>query len=255
MSDVTKTNLPTTVHDGFADAADPNAGGVIRGVIIKCVEGSWTDADGAKIPPGTKLLAWATAQALQRWQNKLPVETIIKKPGVPLPDVDELNDKIPQAQWEKGLNGPRPPWVKQQVVYLLDPVSGGEYTFISGTTGAAIATERLRDKVKNMRILRGDRVVPLVELGNKPMPTKFGTKPRPDFTIAEWRNLGPPPAVSAPTPTPALTHEIGTKVAEPSLAEEMNDTIPDFDVQAPDPPAKKVARKAIKSRRVIEQEL
>jgi hypothetical protein len=134
-----------------------------------------------------------------------------------------LNSQIPKTEWEKGLNGPRPPWTKQRAVYLLNPIDGGEFTFISGTTGAAIAVERLQDKVKNMRMLRGDRVVPLVELGSKPMPTKFGTKPRPDFTIVEWRNLGPPAAVSAPTPAPALIHEIGTKVEPPTLAEELND--------------------------------
>jgi hypothetical protein len=247
MPNVAKTKLPATVDDGFVDAADPNADRVIRGVILKFVDGNWTDADGAKVPPGTKLLAWATTQALQLWRDKLPVETIIKKSGVPLPDVDELNDKIPQTQWEKGLNGPRPPWIKQNIVYLLNAKDGSEFTFISGTTGAAIATERLKDRVKNMRTLRGDRVVPLVELGNKPMPTKFGTKPRPDFIVVEWRNLGSPVA-------PALTPEIGTKVEPPTLAEEMDDEIPNFGIQAPNPPAKKIAKKAAKSRRTIKQE-
>jgi hypothetical protein len=253
MSDDTKTKLPATVNDGF-DAADPNAERVIRGIILKYVDGNWTDADGAKVPAGTKLLAWAMTQALQLWRNKLPVETIIKKSGVPLPDVDALNDKIPQAQWEKGLNGLRPPWVKQNIVYLLNAKDGSEFTFISSTTGAAIAVERLRDKVKNMRVLRGEQVVPVVELGNKPMTTKFGTKPRPDFPIVEWRNLGPPAAASAPTltPAPALSHEIGTKVEAPTLAEELNDAIPDFGAEAFDPPAKK--KVATKSRRTVKQE-
>jgi hypothetical protein len=188
MNDVTKTSLPTTVHDGFPDATDLNAGGVIRGVRLKYVEGAWT-ADGAKVPTGTKLVAWAVGQALQLWRDKLPVETVLKQPGVPLPDVDELNSKIPQAQWEKGLNGPRPPWVKQQIVYLLNPIDGSEFTFVSGTTGAAIAVERLQDKVKNVRMLRGQRVVPVVELGSKPMPTKFGIKPRPDFPSTRCARL------------------------------------------------------------------
>jgi hypothetical protein len=252
MNDAPKTDLPAIANDGFIDSADHNDGQVIRGAIIKCVEGSWTDADGARISPGTKLLAWATAQALQRWQNKLPVQTIIKKSGTPLPDVDELNSSIPQAQWEAGLNGPRPPWVKQNIVYLLNAKDGSEFTFISGTTGAAIAVERLRDKVKNMRLLRGEQVVPVVELGNKPMATKFGTKLRPDFTIVEWRNLGRAAAVSAPAVSTALSHEIGTKVEAPTLAEELNDAIPDFGAKAFDPPAKKTV--ATKSRRIIKQE-
>src|SRR5262249_39610492 len=156
------------IDDGFVDAADHNR--VIRGVILRCVDGNWSDADGTKVPAGTRLLAWAIAQAVQRWENKLPVETIIKQPGVPLPDIDELNAAIPRAEWETGMNGPRPPWAKQHIVYLLDANDGSEFTYINGTTGAAIATERLQDKVKNMRMLRGDRVVPLVELGSKSMP-------------------------------------------------------------------------------------
>jgi hypothetical protein len=160
-------------------------------------------------------------QALQLWRNKLPVETIIKQPGTSLPDIDELNSDIPREQWELGLNGPRPPWVKQRIVYLLNPDDGGELTFISTTTGAAIAFERLRDKVRNMRMLRGGQVVPVVELGSKPMQTKYGAKLRPEFVIVEWRNLGGP-AIQTQSPT-----LIGTKVEEPTYEEALDDCIPE----------------------------
>jgi len=235
MNDVVETDIPASTDDGFVDAAERNDEQLIRGIVAKCVDGNWADRDRARIPPGTKFVAWATAEAVQHWQNKLPVQTIIKKPGTPLPDIDELNAKIPQAQWEKGLNGPRPPWVRQYAVYLLDPIDGGEFTFVSGTVGAAIAVERLRDKVKNMRMLHGAQVVPVVELGSKSMTTKFGTRLRPEFVITAWRNIGGSAA-------PALTHEAGTKVAAPTLAEEMGDEIPDFSAKPSDPP-KKVAAK------------
>jgi hypothetical protein len=219
MNDETK-NLPMSIDNGF-DAVDHNSDRIIRGNIARCVDGKWTDKDGTKIPADTKLLAWATTEALQLWRNKLPVETIIKQPGEPLPDVDELNSDIPQAEWEMGLNGPRPPWVKQHVVYLLNPTDGGELTFISSTTGAAIAVEQLRDKVRNMRMLRGGQVVPVVELGSKSMTTRFGTRLRPEFIITQWRNLG------GPATAPALNHEIGSLIEEPTLAEEMGeDSIP-----------------------------
>jgi hypothetical protein len=219
MNDDTK-NLPITIDNGF-DAADRSSDRIIRGTIVRCVDGNWSDADGAKVPAGTQLLAWAMTEALQLWRNKLPVEAIIKQPGTSLPDIDELNSDIPREQWELGLNGPRPPWVKQHIVYLLNPIDGSELTFISSTTGAAIATERLHDRVRNMRMLRGSQVVPLVELGNAPMPTKFGTKLRPDFVIVEWRNLGGP---AIPAQAPAL---IGTKVDEPTYEEVLNDSIPE----------------------------
>jgi hypothetical protein len=172
-------------------------------------------------------VAWATNEALQRWEDKRPVETIIKSAGAPLPDVDELNAEIPRKEWELGLNDqPRPPWVLQRIVYLLDPRDGSEYTFISGTVGAAIAIERLRDKTKNLRTLRGDNCVPVVTLGNKLMTTKFGSKLRPEFVIQEWRNLGAP-QVSAPVSAqPTAIEHIGSKVEEPSLIEQLNDEVP-----------------------------
>jgi hypothetical protein len=40
-----------------------------------------------------------------------------------------------------------------------------------------------------MRKLRGEHVVPVVELSAKPMKTQFGTKQRPHFNITDWRNL------------------------------------------------------------------
>jgi len=59
----------------------------------------------------------------QHWKDGTPVQTIVKQPGKPLPDVMELNNAIPQEEWEDGLDGePRPPWVKQHVAYLINPV-------------------------------------------------------------------------------------------------------------------------------------
>ena len=190
-NDTNQANLPV-VGDGFNDSVGDDEQRIIQGSIIRCVDGEWTDGDGVAFPPETKLLVLATAMALQHWKNKLPVETILKKPGQPLPDLDELNKKIPKKEWELGLDKtPRPPWGRQHIVYLLNPHDAGLFTFINGTVGAAIATDRLRNKVVWMRQLRGANVHPLVKLDTKPMKTKFGgLKQRPEFTILEWRQLG-----------------------------------------------------------------
>ena len=130
---------------------------------------------------------------VQRWQDQQPVETIVRKPDKPLPGVKELNAKIPESEWEKSqIDGkPRPPWQHQEVVYLLDPASAEKFTFASGTVGAHIAVERLRDRVIWMRQLRGENVVPVVELANKPMKIKVGGKKlRPEFLIVGWSVLG-----------------------------------------------------------------
>jgi hypothetical protein len=175
-----------------------------------------------------------TALALQRWENGLPAETIIKRPGEPLPDVDERNKKIPQKKWEKDDDGkPRPPWQKQYVVYLLDPATAAVFTFINSTKGAEIAVERLKHRVNLMRALRGARVVPVVKLDSKPMSTRHGVKQRPEFTILDWRKLGEPPSAvpAMPSAVPAMPsavpaiEQIGEPVKPVSLKEEMNDSV------------------------------
>jgi hypothetical protein len=188
-NDQTTTNLPVINGDGF-DQADINDR-IIQGTILRCVDGKWTDGDGGDFPVGTKMLAVGTAQCLQRWEDKMPVETIRKQGNEPLPDVDELNAKIPQKKWETGLDDkPRPPWQKQCIIYLVNPTDAATYTFISGTYGAQIAFDRLKSKVVLMRQLRGAHVVPLVQLDARPMKTKFGPKMRPEFTVEEWCQLG-----------------------------------------------------------------
>jgi hypothetical protein len=219
------TDLTLVVgDDGFADG---DAGDrLIQGEVIRCVDGHWTDRDKTPIPPDTTLIALSTAEAAQRWEGKLPVETKIKRPGVSLPDVDELNAKIPKKQWEEGLDGQkRAPWVHQYAVYLLDPRDASMFTFINSTVGARIAVERLKDKVKWMRALRGEKVVPIVKLDAKPMPTKKGQKQRPEFTILEWRDFG---GLSAATTVPAIEH-LSQPVKPVTTAELMDDEIPTYD--------------------------
>ena len=43
-----------------------------------------------------------------------------------------------------------------------------------------------------MRMLRGDNVLPVVTLGERPMKTQFGVKSRPHFEIVDWKEAGAP---------------------------------------------------------------
>jgi hypothetical protein len=223
-----KTNLPTVAGDDGFDDTDISSR-LIQGEILRCVDGRWSLKDDTAFPANTPLIAIATTEVAQHWKDGMPVQTIAKQPGKPLPDVNGLNEAIPQKEWEEGLDGePRPPWVKQHVAYLINPVDASTYTFINSTTGARIAVEHLRDKVKMMRVLRGGKVVPVVELSAKSMKTKFGQKLRPDFKIIDWRNLG---ELQAPTAPPAI-EQIGqpVKPVKPvTTKEEFNDEIPRLD--------------------------
>jgi hypothetical protein len=194
---------------------------LIHGSLLKCVDGRWSTQDADMT--GHQLLALTTAKAIQRGRLQEPVETVVDT-GAGLPDIDELNASIPQAEWEPGLDGqPRPPWQKPFVVYMLDVADASIFTFANGTIGARIAWERLVDRVNWMRALRGTAVFPLIKLDSRPMKTKFGTKLRPEFAITDWRDLGGAgnPAIEGTPP-----RAIGKAVKVPTAAEELNEDIP-----------------------------
>jgi hypothetical protein len=220
-------NLPTIVtDDGFADVDSNDR--LIQGTVARCVDGHWSK-DKAPFPPDTRLIVLGTCEALQLWRNNKVIKTIKKEPGRPLPDIDELNAQIPESDWEIGLDKkPRKPWVHQYVAYMLDPKDASLFTYINNTFGALKAVTILKDKVKWMRALRGSRVVPVIKLDSKPMPTAHGMKQRPEFTVVEWRDLGgggdgdlPPPPTK---PVPAIEH-VGKPVKPVSTAEVLNDEI------------------------------
>lgn len=220
MNDELKNeNLPAVSDDGFDDGGDESR--IIKGEIYRCVDGNWSEKDGTPFPPGTKRIALAVAEAVQRWQDQRPIETITDKP---LPNIDELNATVPVSEWECGLDGnPRPPYVRQHIVYLLDPANAAISTFINSTFGARIAVEALKDKVRMMRMLRGSRVYPVVELGRKPMKTKFGQKLRPEFIIHDWRSLGAP---AVPNAEVKVIEHFGEPVKPPTTAESLDDNLP-----------------------------
>lgn len=205
---------------------------LIHGSLLKCVDGRWSTQDNPEMT-GHQLLALTTAKAIQRWQLKEPVETVVDTgTGTGLPDIDELNGKIPRTEWEAGLDGqPRAPWQQQYVVYLLNTSDASLFTFANGTIGARIAWERLVDRVNWMRALRGTAVFPLVILDSRPMKTKIGTKLRPEFSITDWRDLSgtgrpalegtPPRAIEGKPAAPA-----GKPVKAPTTTEALDDEIP-----------------------------
>src|SRR5262249_4126696 len=178
--------LPTVQFDddeGYSDQA-------IKGPILKCVDARWSVRDGTELRDGEPFLCTGTAQGNQRFIDNMS-ELIMKQRGKPLADVDELNEQIPQDEWGDGLDGkPRPPWQRVYLVYLIRLHDASMFTFISGTSGARIAFNKLANQVYNMRVLRGANVAPILKLSAKPMKTKFGVKMRPDFEIVEFREIG-----------------------------------------------------------------
>jgi hypothetical protein len=124
-----------------------------------------------------------------------------------------LNAAIPQSEWETGLDGqPSQPWKYTVVIYFINPATGELYTYMHHTVGAIIAFNHLKEAVVAMRILRGSRVLPVVNLSERPMRTKFGQKLRPHLEIVSWKTPG------GETPTPAIPSRPTPQIPGPTSA-------------------------------------
>ena len=244
-NDVVKKD-PTSIDnfEGWEDGVEgddrPQGAGIIQGSLIKFTnEAMWVTRDGDELSADLELVAVDVGRVVQKWQDDRTVETIILQPHQKFPDVEEMNEKVPKKEWVEGPDGNmRGPWQAQHILYLLDPKTMDKYTFPTGTTGGRIAIRELVDKTTWMRRLRGPTVYAVVLLSDTFMNTKWGGRQRPHFKIVHWISLGSESGQveALPTPPPPLMTSQTTsqpdlplnEVKEPSLAEEMNDEIPDF---------------------------
>jgi hypothetical protein len=212
------SNDLTAYDDGFSGTLGSNR----RGTYLRWNDSlHWQDRDGSK--PPSPLLVGAVDEALQRWANKVPTLLTDK----PLPDADDINAQIPTTEWERGIdNQPVPPWKHVVIVILADPGTGSLYKYVSPTAGAHIAFDLLKEAVITVRSLRGIRVLPLVNLTERPMKTKFGVKMRPHFQVIDWKAppgedgkavpaQAAPPQLSAPAPSSAPTPKARPKSPVP----------------------------------------
>jgi hypothetical protein len=223
-------------NDGFSPSLLNVSDRLIRGNLAGWNDQSkWHDRDGLPLP--SPMLVGGVNTALQRWQNQRP-EIILAKP---LPDSDTLNGTIPQSEWELDLNGkPRPPWQLVFAIYLLNLTTGTIYTYLNGTVGARICYEALQESVCIMRALRGSKVLPLVNLEQRPMKTSYGPRSRPHLEIIDWRSPGsdggglllspqrPDSQLTGPTPAPAAaaTLDAMKPVKPTTVAETIADELP-----------------------------
>jgi hypothetical protein len=189
-------------NDGFADI--DNTGRLIQGSLIKFDSPNWRRSDGGQL--ADKYLPVGTVTVIQRWEKQRPVgEPIVKEPGKPLPDLDDLNSNVPAEQWELGVDGaPKAPWQRQHVVYFVNPETAERFTYASGTVGASMAVGDLKDAISLKRGLRGNpKLVPLIRLSSRRMKTKFGERQRPSFEIIGWMGEGGKELAALPAPKAA----------------------------------------------------
>ena len=180
------TTAPPTAGDGWEEEAH-SSDRTVRGNLLKYADRVWAfGRDARPMRKGAQLLAVGVATAWQRWEGKKRVEARIRKPGAPFPTRDALGH-TDENQWERRPDGkPRDCWQLTKFVYLIDSTSGELFTFVTTSGGGQSAIADLADTILFMRGARPG-AVPLVELSDADMPTRFGMKSRPVFRVVGWR--------------------------------------------------------------------
>jgi hypothetical protein len=247
MNEIVKKDHPTNLDNfaGWEEGTEgddrPENSDIIQGVLIRFSnEAKWLNRDSDELPADLELVAADLVRLVQKWKDEKPVETRILEPGEKFPDIEAMNEKIPRKEWEEGPAGPRGPYQAQHVLYLVDLKTMDKYTYPTSTSGGRIAIRDLRDRIMWMRRFKGPEVFAVVTFSKAWMNTKYGGRFRPSFTIKRWVRLGGsgkpvealPPTAPATPATPAAQQTASQSdlpiVQEPTLAEEVNDEVPDF---------------------------
>jgi hypothetical protein len=176
-------NNAVAVADGF-DTVPDESRGVIRGEIVRYLDGHYVIG---KTEPadGRELVVTGVTTAWVKWRGKEGKHRITE-PGQYHPERDELGD-LDQSNWEIGLDDrPKDPWQDTRYLYLVDPRTGEEFTFITASAGGRKAVGDLASQIRNFR--QGNPgAVPVARLESTTWKTKFGVKPRPSFKIIGWK--------------------------------------------------------------------
>jgi hypothetical protein len=184
--------------DGF-DVTEPRTGFIV-GSMVKFVDRDFVADKTEKLAEGTTLVALSTVTAWVKWAEGRPVEHLVTHAGKAHPRREDLPD-IDQEEWEinKFTGNPADCWHDCRYLHLIDPRTGRDFTFVTDTYGGRAAVGELKNAIANVRRARPG-AVPVVKLGWKQMSTQFGPRPRPVFTIIEWRDGGS----SSSEPGPAM---------------------------------------------------
>lgn len=135
-----------TPSDNFAALAEASQASVIVGERLRFSKGLYLigRGDGVQLPIGTELLAIGIRAA---WVKFGDGKIVDQRVGFPMCERDELGD-LDQDKWPLGRDGsPADPWNNQRYLYLVDPGSGTEYTFVTSSWGGRAAVEALARQV------------------------------------------------------------------------------------------------------------
>jgi hypothetical protein len=171
--------------DGFA--VPENSGGqFIRGQMVKYNDGYYV-VDKTEPLPDEPLVAVGVTTVWVKWEDGKPVEHRVTAAGQAHPERDDLPDHD-ETLWRPGVDGkPADPWKDTRYLYLVNPRTGADYTFITDSYGGRRAVGNLKSKIMNVRMAYPG-AVPVIKATSAPFKTQFGMRKRPEFEVIRWRS-------------------------------------------------------------------
>jgi hypothetical protein len=187
-SELIKT-LPT---DNFALAA-ANSTSIIVGVRLRFAKGVYLvgRGDGERLPPGSTFHVLDVQGA---WVKFIDGQIVDQRVGFPQCNRADLDD-ADEADWPLGIDGkPADPWLNQRYLYLLDPRTGAEYTFVTSSGYGRGAVQNLARAISMKRAtVPGAIAVVRLDIDYK-KHLKYGNVLAPKFPIVGYAGDGVPPA-------------------------------------------------------------
>jgi hypothetical protein len=240
--------------DGF-DVQERSNNYIIGGM-IKYFNHVYTLNKAEPLPPDLILLVLGIVTCWVRWWDHAPTEHRVTYSGQMHPRREDLPD-LDKTLWQPGLgDNLADPWKDSRYMHLIDLQTGRDYTFVTDTDGGRMAIGELKSSIRNVRMALPGAMA-LIKFGTTTFKSKrFGLVPRPLFENAGWRkglkevsaqisDQSKPQATtkealdqfakSADKPAAQTTtaqSELPLIEAKKSLAEELNDSIPDFGEEA-----------------------
>jgi hypothetical protein len=181
------TNTPLAniaASDNFALAAGGSQSSAIVGERLRFVKGQYLVGKGDynPLPEGTELQAVDIAAAWVKFVDDKPVDTRI---GFPMAERDELGDNDPE-EWPFRYGAPADPWSNQRYLYLIDPKTGADYTFVTSSWGGRDAVTKLARQIAVKRAAVPGAVATVrLEVGFK-RSQQYGQVPAPRFEVVGW---------------------------------------------------------------------
>jgi hypothetical protein len=166
---------------------DDNAARQIQGTLLTFSDKQYYAGTGKyreEVQLGTRMIVLAIRAGWKRWDGGKVVEFVTQLGGH-YPQRHELNYND-EREWACGPGGgPSDPWQDSREVVLVREADYAEFTFCTSSGGGRSAVDALRDSMRSARLLRPGQS-PIIELGWRPMNTRFGMKAKPSLTIVSW---------------------------------------------------------------------